>query len=86
MVAPCCNRCYEKYIEKDEITIDRNFLDKEFGKHSTIKIEESEDKAFVEFAKKKKLPIPTNSFVCIEDKKIKLCMCTCHVKDIAVRH
>lgn len=70
MVAPCCNYCYDKYINEDG-TVDQDVIEK-------IEIE---SKNFIEKYNKEHPERPKPLIF-----QPVSCKCICHTKGIAVRH
>lgn len=99
MVQACCERCYSKYLSKKEnttdqvdsdeskIVIDETFLIKNFGKKYTILKEPEEiDEIFKKIILNRGGNLPIATYILVNKKKNKLCMCPCHIHGSHVFH
>lgn len=85
MVAPCCLRCYEKYISEDG-EVDSSFLQENFGSTEVIVEIADEPQEWREFRENKNLPPPIHVYVVSESGKQQVCICDCHIKGRSVLH
>lgn len=85
MVQACCEKCYVHYINEDG-TIDKEFLQKSFGKDSKVVVEDDLNNPFIEIIKKHGQRTPKITYVISNGNKKEICTCPCHVKGSVVFH